>query len=462
MKILNFSSTILKNGPALQGVAEIIACSEQSERNVVVFPALNGVEDYLIRATKLAAAAEDYPEQLQSVKDLHLGLVQELIPAREQAGIITPLQIMINDLEDVLKGVQLLREYTRRTLDLVLSFGVQMSCSLVAGYLQVCGLPAVILDARRIIRTNDYHGNGVVSREVTSKLISACLKKENNGLPVIGGGLASAESGATTSLGKNGADYTASLLAEALNAGSIEIWTDEDGVMSADPAYVKEAFIIPELNYQEAMELAYFGAKILHPRTMIPAVEGDIPIQICNVNKPGERGTLISSRAADWPYDIRGIASFSGAALVNIEGGGMIGIPGIAARVFSALAGAEVNIMMISQASSEHSICLVFSQDEADRALNALTGELEPELNNGSIRKFEMLKDLVVGAVIGENMRGTPGISGKVFSSLGRAGVNVLAIAQGSSERNISFVIGKQDQAAALKTIHNTFLTGEV
>jgi len=462
MKILKFSSTLLKNGSALQRVAEIIARSEKTGRSVAVFPGLNGVGDYLIRAAKLAAADEDYRKQLQSVKDLHMGLVQELIPAREQAGVITPLQIMINDLEDVLKGVQLLREYTKRTLDLVLSFGVQMSCCLVAGYFQVCGLPAVILDARRIIRTNDYHGNAQINREVTSELISARFEKENNTLPVIGGGLACAESGATTSLGKNGADYTASLLAETLNAGSIEIWTDEDGVMSADPAYVKEAFIIPELNYQEAMELAYFGAKILHPRTMIPAVEGDIPIQICNVNKPGERGTLISSRAAECPYDIRGIASFSGAALVNIEGGGMIGIPGIAARVFSALAGAEINIMMISQASSEHSICLVFSQGEADRALGALTEELDPELNNGSIRKFELLKDLVVAAVIGENMRGTPGISGKVFSSLGRAGVNVLAIAQGSSERNISLVIGKRDQAAALKTIHNTFLAGEV
>lgn len=462
MKILKFGSTLLKNGPALQGVAEIIARSEQDDRNVVVFPGLDGVGDYLIRAVKLAAAAEDYREQLQSVKDLHLGLVQELFPAREQAGVITPLQIMINDLEDVLKGVQLLREYTRRTLDLVLSFSVQMSCCLAAGYLQVCGLPAVILDARRIIRTNDYHGNAVVSCEITSELISARFKKVNNALPVVGGGLACAEGGATTSLGKNGADYTASLLAEALNAGSIEIWTDEDGVMSADPAYVKEAFIIPELNYQEAMELSYFGAKILHPRTMIPAVKGDIPIQICNVNKPGERGTLISSRAVECPYDIRGIASFAGAALVNIEGGGMIGIPGIAARIFGALAGAEVNIIMISQASSEHSICLVFHQGEADRTLKALTEELDPELNNGSIRKFELLEDLVVAAVIGENMRGTPGISGKVFSSLGRAGVNVLAIAQGSSERNISFVIGKRDQAAALKAIHNTFLTGDL
>lgn len=462
MKILKFGSTLLKNGPALQVVAEIIARSEQDERDVVVFPALNGVEDYLIRAAKLAAADEDYRMQLQSVKDLHLGLAQELFPAREQAGVITPLQIMINDLEDVLKGVQLLREYTRRTLDLILSFGVQMSCCLAAGYLQVYGLPAVILDARRIIRTNDYHGNGVVSREITSELISACFKKEKGTLHVIGGGLACTEGGVTTSLGKNGADYTASLLAGVLNAGRIEIWTDEDGVMSADPAYVKEAFIIPELNYQEAMELSYFGAKTLHPRTMIPAVEGNIPIQICNVNKPGERGTLISSRAADCPYNIRGIASFSGAALLNIEGGGMIGIPGIAARIFGALARAEINIMMISQASSEHSICLVFSQSEADRAVRALTEELDTELNNGSIRKFELLKDLVVTAVIGENMRGTPGISGKVFSSLGRAGVNVLAIAQGSSERNISFVIGKQDQAAALKTIHNTFLTGEV
>ena len=462
MKILKFGSTLLKNGAALQRVAEIVTRSEKTGRIVVVFPGLNGVRDYLVRATKLAAADEDYREQLQSIKNLHLSLVQELIPAREQAGVITPLQIMINDLEDVLKGVQLLREYTRRTLDLILSFGVQMSCCLTTGYFQVRGLPAVILDARRIIRTNDYHGNAQVNSEVTLELISAHFKKENNALSVIGGGLACAENGATTSLGKNGTDYTASLLAGALNAGSIEIWTDEDGVMSADPAYVREAFIIPELNYQEAMELAYFGAKILHPRTMIPAVEGDIPIQICNVNKPGELGTLISSRAAECSYDIRGIASFSSAALVNIEGGGMIGIPGIAARVFSALAGAEINIIMISQASSEHSICLVFSQGEADRALKALTEELDPELNNGSIRKFEMLEDLVVVAVIGENMRGTPGISGKVFSSLGAAAVNVLVIAQGSSERNISFVIGKQDQAAALKTIHNTFLAGEV
>jgi bifunctional aspartokinase / homoserine dehydrogenase 1 len=275
-------------------------------------------------------------------------------------------------------------------------------------------------------------------------------------VPVITGGIASTPEGTTFVLGWS--DYSAFLVGGALKAELIEIWTDVDGVMSADPRHVPDAFIVRELNYQEAMEMSYFGARILHPQGMIPAVEEGIPIRIRHGLRPEETGTLISAGASRSRSPLRGIASIDRVALVNIEGGGMVGIPGVAARVFGALARARVNIMMISQASSEHSICLVFRETESGRALEALQAELDPELETNSIQPPGLRGDLVIVAVIGENMRGTPGISGRLFSALGQAGVNVLVIAQGSSERNISLVIGKKDEGAALRAVHAAFL----
>ena len=243
-----------------------------------------------------------------------------------------------------------------------------------------------------------------------------------------------------------------------MNAENIEIWTDVDGAMSADPRCVKNAFVIDELSYQEAMELSYFGAEVIHPYTMIPAVELNIPIIIKNTFNPEAEGTIISNESSKHNTAITGIASIDNIALVNAEGGGMIGIPGISARILGALSHAKVNVIMISQASSEHSICIIFKQNQCDIAVNGLNSELEEELTSKHISDFEIIKDLVVIAIIGENMRGTPGISGRLFSCLGNNNINVLAIAQGSSEMNLSFVISKKDKDAALNVIHNAFL----
>jgi aspartokinase/homoserine dehydrogenase 1 len=278
---------------------------------------------------------------------------------------------------------------------------------------------------------------------------------------VVTGFIASTTNGVTTTLGRNGSDYTASILGAALGAKSIEIWTDVDGVLSADPRCVDSAFVINELSIEEAMELSFFGAEVIHPYTMIPAVEDRIPIWIKNTMNPRVPGTIIAKNVKRHEHPITGIASIENCSLINVEGGGMLGVPGVASRVFRALAGEEINIIMISQASSEHSICIVCRNPEADRAAKALEAELAWELEERTINQIEVLRDLEIIAIIGENMRGTPGISGRLFSSLGDAKVNVLAIAQGSSERNISFVIHGQDKKRALNAIHSAFLEQE-
>jgi aspartokinase/homoserine dehydrogenase 1 len=263
----------------------------------------------------------------------------------------------------------------------------------------------------------------------------------------------------TTTLGRDGSDYTASLIAAGIKAELVEIWTDVDGVMSADPRIVAESFAVPSLTYEEAMELSYFGAKVIHPYTMIPAVKAGIPIRIRSTLNPEAPGTLVAAEISRHPTPITGMASIPGIALMNVQGGGMIGVTGMAGRIFGALARTRVNIIMISQASSEHSICLAFRESEAAAVRETLREELALELQNGIIQDFEILRDLVIVAVIGENMRGTPGISGRLFSALGGEKINVLAIAQGSSERNISFVIHSRDTGKALSCIHGAFLS---
>jgi aspartokinase/homoserine dehydrogenase 1 len=278
---------------------------------------------------------------------------------------------------------------------------------------------------------------------------------------VITGFIAATAEGVTTTLGRNGSDYTASLVAAALGASVIEIWTDVDGVLSADPRYVPEAFVLDEITFQEAMELSYFGAKVIHPYTMIPAVEHEIPVRIRNTFAPEGDGTwIVPERSAGGARIATGIASVENVALINVEGGGMVGLPGVASKVFTALANAGVNIIMISQASSEHSICVVCRQEQASAALAGLRIELAAELAQKKIQEFELIEDLEIVAVIGERMRGTPGISARVFGALGDEGVNVLAIAQGSSEMNISFVVHGDDRERTLQVVHRAFFEG--
>jgi aspartokinase/homoserine dehydrogenase 1 len=458
MKVMKFGGSSVADAGRMRTAAGLVREAARSGRVVVVLSAMQGITDLLIAAARSAeSGSDDFRAALDTLRNRHLEAVRGLLAPVDQAAVITPLTLMANELEEVLHGVELLRECTHRTMDLAMSFGERMSCTIFTAFLAAQGEHAVYVDARELIVTDERFGSGVVDFAASYPRIASRLGSEP-GIPVVTGFIAATPKGVTTTIGRNGSDYTASILGAGLGAETIEIWTDVDGVLSADPRVVPDAFVIPQVSFEEAMELSYFGAKVIHPSTMIPAVEGHIPILIKNTLNPSAPGTLIGDGGKRADHPITGIASIEGISLLNIEGGGMIGIPGIAARIFSALAREGVNIIMISQASSEHTISLVFKAGEADRALGALRGELALELETGRLEELELARDLVVISVIGENMRGTPGIAGRIFSALGAAGVNVLVIAQGSSERNISFVVAGGQHVAAVRTIHNAFL----
>jgi aspartokinase/homoserine dehydrogenase 1 len=425
---------------------------------VLVASSLQGIGDALTEAARQAAEGSGgYLERIETIRERILEMIRALFSARDQSGVITQVQILLNDLEDILHGVQLIRECSPRTLDLVLSFGTRVSCILAGRYLNAGGFSVRVEDNPGILLGTSPHGVPQVDYQESYQRIREILEGQE-GIQIVPGGIAHTAEGALATLQPDGGDLSASLIAAALGAGIIEMWTDMDGVMSADPSYVPEAFVIPELSYQEAMELSYFGARMVHSQSLVPAMEAGIPIEIRNLGQIELAGTRICADPRAKQTAMAGIASIEPVALVNIEGGGMVGVPGIAARIFATLAKAAVNIIMISQASSEHSICVVFRQQEAETAIRALRAELAPEIRAKQIQNFDLLTELAILAAIGENMRGTPGISGKLFSALGAAKINILAIAQGSSETNISFVIEKAAEAEALKTIHRAFL----
>jgi aspartokinase/homoserine dehydrogenase 1 len=455
VKVLKFGGSSVANGERIKSVTDIVLQAGKEGRVAVVLSAMKSVTDLLITAARKAEeGSDDFKLALETVRARHFDAARFLFGAADQATALTPLAIMCNELEEILHGVELIKECSARTMDIVMSFGERLSCRLAVDYMNTRGMSAELVDAREIIVTDDRFGAATVSFDKSYPLIWERMAA-TKGIPVIPGFIGATPKGVTTTLGRNGSDYTASIIGAGAQADVIEIWTDVDGVLSADPRIVPEAFVIPEISYEEAMELSYFGAKVIHPFTMVPAVEKDIPLLIKNSLNPAAPGTRIAAggliqRDGDRP--ITGIAS--------IEGGGMMGIPGFAARVFSVLAREGINIIMISQASSEHTICLVFRTEEGERALVSLTHELAAELGSRRIERFELLRDLLVVSVIGENMHGTPGMAGRLFSALGQAGINVLVIAQGSSERNISCVIEEMNHELALRTIHAAFLGG--
>jgi aspartokinase/homoserine dehydrogenase 1 len=459
MRILSFGEQALGSVLSIKTLCRVVSQAvEKSARLVLVVPSLRGVGDALTEAAGQAAEGSGgYLERIEAIREPILEIIRGLFSPREQSGVITAVQILLNDLEDILHGVQLIRECSPRTLDLVYSFAAQISCILISRYLDTEGFTVRTVDNPGILLWRNAHGMLQVDYQASYDTIVGNLDKAE-GIQIVAGGIAQNEQGALTTLQPDGADLSASLIAAALKAELIEMWTGTDGVTSADRSYVAEAFVIPELSYQEAMELSYFGARMMHSQSLVPAMEAGVPIQIRNLDRAENPGTRICADPERKQAAIAGIASIEPVALVNIEGGGMVGVPGIAARIFATLAKAAVNIIMISQASSEHSICVVFRQQEADRALEALRAELAPEIRAKQIQNFDLRKDLAILAAIGENMRGTPGISGKLFSALGTAKINILAIAQGSSETNISFVIEKAAEPEALRTVHRAFL----
>jgi bifunctional aspartokinase / homoserine dehydrogenase 1 len=459
MKVLKFGGSSVATPQRIDAVIEILK-PYTKEEVAVVFSAFGGVTDQLIQVSKLALEGNnDYKLRIAELEKRHLDAVRELIGLQKQSSILAQVKIRINELEDVLHGVFLVKERTARTLDYIMSFGERLSAYIIAEAMKDRQIPADYLDARNLVRTDNHFGYAKVNFEITHKLISDHFRHHRN-IQIITGFIATSESGETTTLGRSGSDYTAAIFAAALNASDLEIWTDVDGMMTADPRMVKKAFTVPEMSYEEAMELSHFGAKVIFPATMQPAMVNRIPIWIKNTFHPSFRGTMIHDRPSNGKL-IKGISSMNGISLLNVQGSGLLGVVGVSMRLFATLAREKINVILISQASSEHSICIAIDSSGAAAAKHAIEKEFQNEIRSEEIDEVQVEGDLSIVAVVGDGMKHSPGTSGRMFASLGKNGINVVAIAQGSSERNISAVVRQSDVGKALNALHEAFFLSD-
>lgn len=459
MKVLKFGGSSVATPERIKSVIAIVTQYLPGEV-ALVFSAFGGVTDQLIQISQLAWQGDaSYKGKLAEVEKRHLDVVRDLIGISRQTSLLAQVKFQINELDDILHGVYLVRERTLRTLDFVMSFGERLSNFIIAEAFKENGIIAEYLDARTVVRTDSQFGYARVDFDVTNKLIRDHFK-HHDAVRVITGFIATNEAGETTTLGRSGSDYTAAIFAGALHATDLEIWTDVDGMMTADPRLVKKAFTVPTMSYEEAMELSHFGAKVIFPATMKPAMAQNIPLWIKNTFNPKHPGTLISADAANGKL-IKGISSMSNVSLINVQGSGLIGVVGFSMRLFSTLAREKVNVILISQASSEHSICVAIETASAAKAKAAIEFEFQHELRDELIDEIRVTDKLSIVAVVGDGMKHFPGSSGRMFAALGRNGVNVVAIAQGSSERNISAVIDQADVSKALNALHEAFFLSD-
>lgn len=454
IKVLKFGGTSVGTKDRVEKVSQIISESYTAGSSmVVVLSAIGGITDQLIDCAQTAERDSDKTwEKLSKIRSKHLTVYGSHL---QDSDTITGFENIFSELRNLLTGVSLVRECSIRTLDLVLSFGERLSAYLMTALLKSQQLDAEYVDARDVVITDRQYGGARVLIDETNNWIKYKIK--NPKIYIVTGFIGSNKDRITTTLGRGGSDYTAALFAAALDADLFEIWTDVDGFMSADPRNVKEAFVLPNVSYEEAMEMSYFGAKVIHPQTLVPAINKKIPVYIKNSFMPEMPGTKISSEKSNLDHPVTGIASFENISLINVQGSGMVGVPGIASRLFGALAKKNINIIMITQASSEHSISFVVQTKQAIQAKHALEIEFEGEISSNKIDKIDSIDDLSIIAAVGDNMAGTPGISGQLFGALGRNSINVIAIAQGSSERNVSLVVEKADTAKAVNVIHSAF-----
>ncbi|NJM26834.1 MAG: bifunctional aspartate kinase/homoserine dehydrogenase I, partial [Bacteroidia bacterium] len=458
MKILKFGGSSVATPERIKSVIDIVK-SEKSDI-AVVFSAFGGITDELIRLSELALSGDlNYKTLLAQVERRHLDAVRALIGVQAQSSILASVKYTMNELEDVLHGVFLVKERTARTLDYIMSFGERLSAYIIAEAFKASGVDAAFLDARVLVRTDNQFGNARVNFAVTNAAMRQHFA-ESKSLQIVTGFIGTAETGETTTLGRSGSDYTAAILAGALSATDLEIWTDVDGMMTADPRRVKKAFTVPQLSYEEAMELSHFGAKVVFPATMQPAMANKIPIWIRNTFNPSFTGTVIRAASTNGKL-IKGISSMNHISLLSVQGSGLVGVVGISMRLFGTLARERINVILISQASSEHSICFGIESSHAAKAKAAIEKEFQYEIRNEEMDHVLIEDELAIVAVVGEGMKHNPGTSGRMFNSLGRNGVNVSAIAQGSSELNISAVIKQADVGKALNALHEAFFLSD-
>lgn len=458
MKVLKFGGSSVGSPSRIKEVIDIIVKSDKENGRVaVVFSAFQGVTDTLVNLANLACSGnQQYFTSLEELKERHFEAVRELIPVKNQSHILTNILFNIKELSDILHGVSLIKELTGKTLDHILSFGERLSAFIISEALKERGIDAEFLDSRDLLICDDNFGAGRINFELTDKNIELYFKSHTK-LQVITGFIASTKHGETITLGRGGSDYTASIFGAALQVEEIEIWTDVDGVMTADPRKVRDAFSVSSLTYDEAMEMSHFGAKVIYPPTMQPAMDRNVPIRIMNTLNPSFPGTLIGRKSENERFAIKGISSIDNISILLIQGSGMIGVAGISKRVFGSLANMNINVILISQASSEHSICIAVMPDSAVRAKRCIEKEFKYEIQAKIVNEVSITNDLSIVTVVGTQMRQTPGNAGKFFQSLGRSKVNIIAIAQGSSELDISAVIAKSDLSKALNAIHTTY-----
>ncbi|MCA5005939.1 bifunctional aspartate kinase/homoserine dehydrogenase I [Sphingobacterium bovistauri] len=458
MKVLKFGGTSVGTVESIKSVLEIVKSSyEKGEKPLVVLSAMSGVTNLLTLMAKNAAERKSFSEDIKLLEEKHFEVVKQLIAIKYQNPVFTKLKLMLNELEEILQGVYALKELSLQSKDLIISFGERFSNYMVSKIMEQYNPEAIFVDASHYVKTDSNFGNAHLNEELTTQLINSLKHSHADKLMFVTGFIGSNDAGRVTTLGRGGSDYTAAIFGSILDATVIEIWTDVNGMLTADPRIVKKAFSLPVLSYTEAMELSYFGAKVIYPPTMIPAFLKRIPIAIRNTFEPDFPGTIIQFETDCTQYPIKGISSISDISIINLSGSGMIGKSGFSGRLFTLLAREQINVVLITQSSSEHSITFAVNPSDAERALKLISSEFELELDANKLVMPEVEQHLSVLAIVGENMKRTPGMSGRLFAALGRNGINVRAIAQGSSEFNISVIISKEDLAKALNTVHDAF-----
>jgi aspartokinase/homoserine dehydrogenase 1 len=464
MKILKFGGTSVGSPEGINRILGIAKSRNlKKEGAVIVVSAFSGITDALINIARKSALGEAVTEKFGEIEARHRNAATHFLKASARKEALADVSGLLTELKRILEGIALLGELSGRTLDLVMSFGERLSATLLAHIFCANAMEAAFLDTRTLIVTNDRFGGAQYIPQKTHENIRSFFnehqssKKSKITLHIATGFIGSTKEGQTATLGRGGSDLTAAIFGAALEVEEVEIWTDVDGIHTADPKLVKNSFRINEMLYAEAMEISHFGAKVLFPPTIRPALEKGIPISIRNTFNPAGEGTRIVNKAAESEYPIRGISSISRIALLRLQGPGMVGVAGFSARVFGALARRGISVILICQSSSEYSICFAVMPDEARGAELALEEEFKQEIHSGGIEKPLTETELSIIAVVGSKMKSTSGVSGKFFHALGRNGINIVAIAQGSSEINISAVISRNDESKALNAVHEAF-----
>lgn len=458
MIVLKFGGTSVANAQNIQNVIQIVNNKAKVNNLVVVVSALSGVTDMLLNASQKAASKnETYKTSIEEIKQKHFTAITDLVSIEHQNALLIKINSQINQLQTLLDGCFLLGELSPRTADSIASFGELLSSQIIATALLQSLPNSSFKDSRELIKTNSNFGKAVVDFTVSNKLIADYFSSSSSQVIVLPGFIASSEDGNTTTLGRGGSDYSAAILANGINADSLEIWTDVNGMYTANPKIVNQAQPIESISYHEAMELSHFGAKVLFPPTIQPVLNAAIPIWIKNTFEPEANGTLISKTQDSNSNPIKGISHIDNIALLTLEGSGMIGVAGISKRLFEVLSLENINVIFITQASSEHSICIGIQNQDVQKAKTAIDSIFEIEIAQNKIDPCIVEKDLCIVALVGENMKNHQGLSGKMFSTLGKNNVNIRAIAQGASERNISVVINEKDVKKALNTLHERF-----